>query len=214
MLEKTQSENLGAPFPQQRTNQHQTPSAAHTPAVDKATENDAANTDGADGEETTVDRALSQVKSSTLENARAVVRPRELLGNSAGLLAGSAEAPKAPTMHGEQELDGPAQGGPVENVDNIKPTQGGNAKDDRHNVEHEPALGGGEPHGAICGSCKRCKLLLELACSCGMQRLHAASKRNGAKKELGTELETLVLSFTWSFLSPFVPDPEQEPTQS
>ena len=76
-------------------------------------------------------------------------------------------------MLGEQELDGPAQGGAVERVDNVKPAQGGKAEDE-----------------AVCGLCNKCKLLLELAaCRCGMLRLHAASQRDGVKTDLGTELK-------------------------
>ena len=55
------------PGPHQPPHHQPPPAAAHTPAEEKASESDAANTDGADGAETTVDRVLTLVKSSTRE---------------------------------------------------------------------------------------------------------------------------------------------------
>ena len=46
------------------------PAAAQTPAAYNAADREAANADGADGAETTGDRELTKVKSSTRENAR------------------------------------------------------------------------------------------------------------------------------------------------
>ena len=90
----------------------------------------------------------------------------------------------------------------MEHVDNVKPALGGHDKQTEEDAEHGPALGGTTgPREGICKLFKRCKLLLELAaCSCGvLLRLHAASKRDGIKTESGAEIETSVLSFTFSF---------------
>ena len=93
----------------------------------------------------------------------------------------------APTVLGVRQRDGQAHSGAVEHV------EGGNTEAE-----------------TVCGQCMKCKLLLAAACfDCTLLQ-----KVTEQKTELGAELETLVLSFTVSFLSPLVPDPEQEPTQN
>ena len=82
----------------------------------------------------------------------------------AGLFAASAEMLPSPTARGEQELDGPAQGGDVEHGVNVKPARGGNeehavevGKPHRDNEEHGPAQGGNtRPRGAISKLFERC----------------------------------------------------------